>query len=338
MRSLTMLALCLSTLATLATGCESGGPDPAPNEAPNTVAIAAEAAKPVVVANTVFSPVPTTAVGTTTVAGEVAASQRGAWSVTVANPVQVQGPVGAAQSGDWAVSVPGGIAATQAGPWTVDVGSPTVSLAAGATVAVGSLPPVALAGTPSVTIANTPSVILAGTPSVSVSGGVAITNTPAVTLTGTPSVAVPGGVTIANTDANPVVVRQLDAVATQTPWAATQNVPMIDGVLNSGVPMFAVPAGRRLVIERIEAQLDTPQGQLGLRVGIVTTVGGVQIEFNEALHHVATIGNAERFTTSTLTKLYADPGHTVGARLVRDQYTGVGSGFITLSGYLVDAP
>jgi len=99
---------------------------------------------------------------------------------------------------------------------------------------------------------------------------------------------------------------------------------------------FQVPAGKRLVIEWISAMQFVPQGSGGA-FGITTQVGGEQ-----AFHALATFpsattdGNVD-FTTSQVTRIYADPDSVVRVSGTRSVNQGSQFGNFVFSGYLENA-
>lgn len=297
-------SLTASLVLVVLTACEGG--DPAPGPAPVTTVPAGKAVQDVFVDNTAANPVPTAAVGTTTVAGAVTASQGGAWHVTVDNlELPVTGAVAASQAGAWSVNVAGGaVAASQAGPWSVAVDSlPPVALAAGAAFDVASLPPVELTGTPSVNIANTPSVVVSG------------------------------AVTVANGAGSPVPVRI--APPAETRWQMMKLLDIPDGASGTSVTCYAVPAGKRLVIEHVSATFYNNAAGASY-VDVSTKVNLDFVNHHFPMSPPASGGGLTDSTTAHLTRLYADPATLVGCGAFRAGSSGAVSANVSLSGYLTD--
>jgi hypothetical protein len=94
-----------------------------------------------------------------------------------------------------------------------------------------------------------------------------------------------------------------------------------------------VPAGRRLVLEFISAQVDVPVGQR-VALKISATVGG-----RDAAHDfvLARVGMTDRdwFVATHAARLYADPGTTVRVLVLRTSGEGTGNAIVNLVGQLV---
>lgn len=319
-RSLLVTSLVVSPLVV---ACDGGTDTPAPLA---TIA-AAQGASPVQIVNPPTAPVPTVAMGPTTVEGTLSVTQGSNWHTWIDNPaLTVVGHVVASpdDSETWRVNVAGGaVAATQDGAWTVDIGNtPTVHLDDASavhldetsTVQVSSLPPVELAGTPTVALAGTPTVAIAN-----------------------PSVTVGGSVVVDNDDAHALPVRQVDRPS-HVPWARQQRIELADGEGNKLVAIYQVPAGHRLVIERIDGTLMAPTGQQGsVLVGV--TVGGTGVNMIEPLTDKVPYGGADQWLRATTTKIEADGDTYVSVGLQRNDWIGTtATGLVTLSGYLTDEP
>jgi hypothetical protein len=166
--------------------------------------------------------------------GEAAALQQAATSSqnvtvvnTASNPVPVSGTVAATQSGAWSMSLaPGGI---------VNIGNiPTVSLTPGTAVNVGTvLNPVSISSLPDVNIANLPPVSVANFPSTqAVSGTVAVSNLPPVSVANFPSTqAVSGTVAVANLPATQTVSGSV-SVSNFPAAPTTQLLYTFDGMVS----------------------------------------------------------------------------------------------------------
>lgn len=307
-------------LALLAAACDSSDAGPSPGGGPATTLAGLQGPEPVIVQNTAQDPVPTAAVGTTTIDGSVAASQRGAWSVNVAGGAVAASQdgawfVGAAQSGNWNVG------ATQQGAWAVDIASaPPVSLAAGASVAVSAQPPVSFDGPQPVEVTNMPSVTIEGF--ASVRGAVAITNE--------------------GDSPVPVHVVNSGSAATPTPWA-DHRVIVIDQnghFASAALAIYTVPAGKRLVIEYIDAfmrNFNNGNGH-GTRIRVNVDGPGPDEVYNVPFNVSQALTNFQHEAFAQVVKWYAEAGDTISLTAVRDVAQGITDAEITLSGYLIDVP
>lgn len=145
-------------------------------------------------------------------------------------------------------------------------------------------------------------------------------------------------VVVTNTPSSPVPVRDVDNPA-RSPFEASLAFDMRDGVDNNQAS-FAVPAGKRLVIEFVTAIVRVPQGQSvivlffaqiapsgppGIGHVIVVTPQGV---FNED----------NNFMASQQMRVYADPWTQVIFEVSRNASAGLASGNVSVTGYLVSVP
>lgn len=96
-----------------------------------------------------------------------------------------------------------------------------------------------------------------------------------------------------------------------------------------------VPAGKRLVVESIAAEVRVPSGQKVLVSVFVSRVTGGMTFPLPTTHQGAFFGQ-EVFQGAQAFRLYADPGMSVGAVVSRDLDTGNANVFVTFSGYFVD--
>ena len=139
-------------------------------------------------------------------------------------------------------------------------------------------------------------------------------------------------VRVINTEAMPAKVRDVDNPARQ-PVHAEANCSDDEGSACETV-IFAVPAGKRLVIEYASMGARVSDVQVS-RMGIRTTVGGQEI-----LHRLPPTPPAPAVNSSTSTgeqlRLYADPGTSVSVVGAGTDSNGTGDFFFTISGHLVD--
>jgi len=220
-----MMALLLSACAASTPGAE---PAAAPEE-PGIVQQAANTPVPLDV-RVINTPLPTTAVGTTAVSGSVAATQSGSWNVGITGTPNVNATISGTP----------GVSAVQSGSWSVGIeGTPNVNAT--------------ITGTPSVnaTITGTPSVnaTISGTPNVNV---------------GSPTVSLAAGssVVIGNSDSNPVPVTLSSGPARQQPFQLALNIDIFDGSTGGSSDLTPLPAGKRLVLEHINATATVKNGEI----------------------------------------------------------------------------
>ena len=108
---------------------------------------------------------------------------------------------------------------------------------------------------------------------------------------------------------------------------------------NTGLTDFEVPAGKRLIIEYVSAEVHTPAGQsCDVRVGTFNNDTGRSHFF--AATQVAPTNLGNDIMVSQMTRLYADPGTKVGVvvRRVATSQAGSLQGVVSISGYLVNVP
>jgi hypothetical protein len=100
---------------------------------------------------------------------------------------------------------------------------------------------------------------------------------------------------------------------------------------------FAVPAGKRLVIEYASLFAYLPDAQT-MFVRIFTSAGGAGVVHNLAVQRQEDYGVLKQFGAAHLVKLYADPGTTVQVQAGRLGSTGTANCTVTLSGHFEDVP
>ena len=167
-----------------------------------------------------------------------------------------------------------------------------------------------------------------------------------VKVINSPSEPVPvtGTVSVSNLGGAPLPVRDVDNAARQ-PFQAKIN----EVVLSPNPVFFTVPAGKRLVIEYVSADIEAaPQCPNAPRYALTTTAGGVTLEHFFYTKDVGTLGTSvnddtKAFGLSQQTRIYADPNTQVrldirtGTFPTCGFHLNEGSG-IRVSGYLVDVP
>jgi hypothetical protein len=146
-------------------------------------------------------------------------------------------------------------------------------------------------------------------------------------------------VTVVNRPTNPVPVRNVDG-PTRQPVSAEVELTVLSGFDETAGVIYAVPAGKLLVIEYLSARAKLPHDQGIAEIGCTTRLFGVPpvSTYFEATH-MSGSSSQEFFVTSKLVSLYAAPETHVSVFLKRlPQTTGTGQVLFTLHGYLVDAP
>jgi hypothetical protein len=131
-------------------------------------------------------------------------------------------------------------------------------------------------------------------------------------------------------------VRDADAPARET-FQIEVGVDAADGETFLGPERFFVPSGKRLVIQDVAGLITVPSGELVLQVWVETaTGGGPRLEHDLLPTFTGTHLGLDDFVVSRLTQLYADGGTEVDVQAARFGFSGEASGFVTISGYLVD--
>jgi hypothetical protein len=146
----------------------------------------------------------------------------------------------------------------------------------------------------------------------------------------TPSVNVKNAVRIGNPAASPVFVRNVDDPVHQPIQIPGGIIFDSNGTANH--PVFPVPAGKRFVIEYVSARVQLRPGQILDQFEIWTTAGGMLPHFMIATPQ----GNTGVSLVSQPVRFYADPGTLISIFVRSTIQKAVGSGNLTLSGYLVD--
>ena len=164
---------------------------------------------------------------------------------------------------------------------------------------------------------------------------VVVVNTPANPV---PVRSVDKDVVVTNTAANPALVRNVDEGSRQPfqrPFAL-----QLAATEDSGEATYAVPAGKRWVIEYASMRASLFPDQT-VFVNIVTTVAG-----QDAFHPVLVAdqgmyGALHLQGAAQQMRVYADPGTTVRVQFAREPSGGLKGDVafsMTLSGYRVDVP
>ena len=107
----------------------------------------------------------------------------------------------------------------------------------------------------------------------------------------------------------------------------------------NGLNDYQVPAGKRLVIEYVSAELNSLASACTKAVATLqTTAGGVEESHPFYLQLIGTVGTQRDYAVNQQTRLYADPNTMIqpGSRTAGCGGTVIES--IVISGYLVDLP
>jgi hypothetical protein len=155
---------------------------------------------------------------------------------------------------------------------------------------------------------------------------------------------VTGTVSVSNLGDAPLPVRDVDNPARQPIQANIIEVP-------PQIPnpvLFTVPAGKRLVIEYVSADIQAANSQCvtAPRYSLRTTTGGVALNHFFHSELTGTLGAAANEATrayglSQQTRIYADPNTQVTLDILTDAFPSCGfmvNDGIHVSGYLVDVP
>ena len=149
--------------------------------------------------------------------------------------------------------------------------------------------------------------------------------------------------TIVNTKANPVPVR--DVTVGQQPFQVEHFINLAPG--QTGVneeTVFTVPAGKRLVIESLFAQIALSPGDATDLLQFVTEVAAHpgQVGIGRAHHKVLASPQGSNsigeliFVGTHAVRAYADPGTAVNVQFIRKDNTDRAEARFSIVGYLVD--
>ncbi len=166
-----------------------------------------------------------------------------------------------------------------------------------------------------------------------------VTNAPTVEArqSGTWSVGLSGTPLVSVDTTTPLAVRDVDSA--RQPFQQEVSVSVSDGATN-GFATIDVPAGKRLVVEYVSGYAVVPAGQTAA-FSLQTTVNGVAQSHFLIGEGPRTVDgtNPDQFRVSQLTRLYADGAAFTRVGINRGSpHTDSASGFMTVSGYLVDLP
>ncbi|MCU1382780.1 MAG: hypothetical protein JWL71_1477 [Acidobacteria bacterium] len=174
-----------------------------------------------------------------------------------------------------------------------------------------------------------------------VATAVQVVNTP-LPVSGTVDANVTGNVavTVGNSAANPIPVHVVDGTSDQ-PYSLNVNINIANGGSGgtangdtNGSQSFAVPAGKRLVVETVSMYRPGDIGQ-SVQVFVNTRLNNLYSAF--AVPPAA--ANNSTYTGATQAmKFYADPGTRGLVNAFRSGSTGAESVTVAIAGHLVDVP
>jgi hypothetical protein len=146
----------------------------------------------------------------------------------------------------------------------------------------------------------------------------------------------PRGVLVVNEADQAVPVREVGR-ETREPFHRQFVLDWADGT-DLSTASYAVPSGKRLVVEYASLSAYLPPSGQSMFVRILTTVGGSDAFHTLALQKREDYGVLKQFEGAHLVKLYADPATTVRVSAGRVPAVDTANCTVTLSGYLVDVP
>jgi hypothetical protein len=166
-----------------------------------------------------------------------------------------------------------------------------------------------------------------------VSGTVAATQSGAwnVGILGSPNV------TVANPSGNPVQVRDVNEAS--QPVAAPGGLPFQGGTSSVLLPLYTVPAGKRLVIEYFSAECFLPAAQTAVASVRYPSAGGILLQHWLTMSPPAASGFFPLTSFGGPLRAHVDPGSLVEAIVVTNaNVTDQSRCNATISGHLVNVP
>jgi len=147
-------------------------------------------------------------------------------------------------------------------------------------------------------------------------------------------------VVVTNSPAQPVPVKDQDNPARQ-PFHFSAPISVNVAFANVNVP---VPAGKRLVIEQISAEVHVMQTSGTYpSFGATAFANGVDGNMWAPMTYVGPGDDGPNYFAIQQVRLYGDPGtnvilHLYKSRDINQVYSGIVSGYISITGYLVNIP
>ena len=154
-----------------------------------------------------------------------------------------------------------------------------------------------------------------------------------VNVVNTPSV------NVVNPPTSPVLVRDVDSG--REPFQDTRTVFINDGIQGVQEIAFAVPAGKRFVIESLSASIGVRGSDTPTNVSVATRLAPGDF-FGS--HHIAVSRQAvgvqgqHIYVGTHSVRGYAGPGTSVVVQVSRNDFSDVLTGSVTISGYFVSVP
>jgi hypothetical protein len=114
------------------------------------------------------------------------------------------------------------------------------------------------------------------------------------------------------------------------PFSQRLDISLASGY---GVGTFTVPAGVRLVIDYVSADIGSASGSSVL-FDVATSLNGAQVESHLPVFSNGVILGQQVWSVSSMTRIYADPGSTVTIALLSSS-NGTGGSIVGVYGHLV---
>lgn len=147
-------------------------------------------------------------------------------------------------------------------------------------------------------------------------------------------------VTVVNRPDNPVPVRNVDNHPTRQFVSVEVELTVLSGFQDTAGVIYAVPAGKSLVIEYFSARIKLPHAQAIAEIGCTINQNNAPSvsTYFEATHMTSTSAQ-EFFVSSKLVRIYAGSESHVSVFLKRLPFTsGQGQVLFSFYGHLVDGP
>ena len=147
-------------------------------------------------------------------------------------------------------------------------------------------------------------------------------------------------VQVANTSANPAIIRDTDNSGRgniQNPNCQAFSTPGLAAAVFCS-PSYTVPAGQRLVIEQLEANCSTPEGNNLNQPVVDLTVGGNENFHVFALTSQGNFQGLTRFVQNQQVRYYADPGTALNFSVDTSDQSGLTQCNFEVNGYLISYP
>jgi hypothetical protein len=160
-----------------------------------------------------------------------------------------------------------------------------------------------------------------------------------IPIPGKPSVS---QVEVVNSATKPIPAQQVRPAGWE-PVFCGNSVPFADGqrsinavcVLTSPTlrQVDTVPAGKRLVIEFITADIFVPSGQY-VDCSLIARLGNASTGFRIKLDKIQNVNGSDVYVTSQPAALYTDENRSVEMYINRSPFTGTGHAVVMCSGHL----